>query len=226
MIPNYIYQISKFKQPPHVIEMIKSNIPSDWQYKNYIDGDEVYYFLNNPLEEFPKIIDIFKSIKMGPHRADLFRYYILYINGGVYIDSDAMIYCNIQDIIKNHEFITVKSIVKDTIFNGFICAPPKHDIIYKALCHAYTVNNNDLDNDYLLLCRYLYNIIQDCKYNVKLYYEKQSDVYGCVDTMDEDKVILKHYQLSKVIPYVINKKPDTLDIKPIISKSKMFYYRK
>ena len=44
----------------------------------------------------------YNSIKLGTHRADLFRYYYLYINGGIFIDSDAMIETDIENIIKDY----------------------------------------------------------------------------------------------------------------------------
>ena len=42
---------------------------------------------------------------IGAHKADLFRYYYLYINGGVYIDSDLMITTNIENIILNYDLV-------------------------------------------------------------------------------------------------------------------------
>lgn len=201
MIPKKIFQISKFKQPDYVVKMIKEQIPSDWEYHNYIDGDEVYYFIQNPIKEFSNIIDKFRMLKLGQHRADLFRYYLLYLNGGVYIDSDAMLYDNINNIIKNYNFVSVKSIVPNTIFNGFIAATPKHQIMYNALMNVYNININELDKSYLLLCKNLYNIIIKSNLNnIKLYHEENSDQYGTINTIDNDTIILKHFQLTKTIP--------------------------
>jgi mannosyltransferase OCH1-like enzyme len=228
-IPKIIFQVSKFKQQQYVIDMIKSYIPGDWVYINYIDGDEVGFFLNNPLKEFPDIIKKFHSIKLGQHRADLFRYYVLYITGGVYIDSDAMIYTNIEKIIRNYNFVSVKSIVPDTIFNGFIASGKGHDIILKAIQYIYSLDNSNLEKKYLLICENLYNIITKNKYdNIKLYQEYT--VYngitcptGTVNTMDDkNNILLTHYQLTKVIP---NIKSQVTIIEPKVQlKSKLHFY--
>lgn len=225
MIPKIVFQVSKIKQPDYIVDMIKQQLPSDWKYYNYIDGDEVNYFINNPLEEFPDIITKFRSIKLGQHRADLFRYYLLYINGGVYIDSDAMIYTNIENIIKEFEFISVKSIIPHTIFNGFISTTPKHDIIHKALTDAYNVKQQDLDSKYLVLCKNLYDIIYKSDMtNVKLYYEKETEEYGTIATIDDNNIILKHYQLTKVIPKLIVKTEKTNNTNPVKYSNKLKFF--
>jgi len=46
------------------------------------------YMQNNQLEEFPNIINHIKSLTKGQHKADIFRYYWLYLNGGIFIDDD------------------------------------------------------------------------------------------------------------------------------------------
>jgi mannosyltransferase OCH1-like enzyme len=65
------------------------------------------FFYKNPLNEFPLIVEKFNSIKGGAHKADLFRYYYLYINGGVFLDSDAMLQTKIINCAENYDFFTV-----------------------------------------------------------------------------------------------------------------------
>ena len=231
-IPKILFQVSKFKQPQYVIDMIKSYLPDDWIYINYIDGDEVGFFLNNPLKEFPDIIKKFHSIKLGQHRADLFRYYVLYIIGGVYIDSDAMIYMDIEKIIRHYSFVSVKSIVPDTIFNGFIASYKGNDIILKAIQYIYSVNNTELEKKYLIICENLYDIITKNKYdNIKLYqeyitYNGITCPTGTVNTLDDkNNIILTHYQLTKVIPN-IKRQNEILQPIKVQSKSKLNFYMK
>lgn len=230
MISKILFQISKTKQPLYVIQQILNYLPFDWQYHNYIDGDEINFFINNPLPEFPNIIDKYKSIKMGQHRADLFRYYVLYINGGVYLDSDAMIYQNIIKIIKEYEFITVNSIVPLTIFNGFICATKEHQIIYQALTSLYNMDTDRLATNYLLICQDLYQIIHNnMSPNINLLYEKNTNEYGALDSVEmidgKEVRILTHYQLSKTIPQTILYQDAIKKNLKLNSKFK-FYYRK
>jgi len=89
--------------------MIKQKCP-DWTYIHFTDNDIITFFNNNPLDEFSNIIDKFNSIKNGAHKADLFRYYFIYIKGGVFLDSDAMFQTDINNICLNYDFFTVNNI--------------------------------------------------------------------------------------------------------------------
>jgi len=89
-IPKVIIQTSKLRPPKYIIELIKSK-SEGWEYKHFTDEDIIEFMDNNPIEEFPKCPEIFHSFKMGQHKADFFRYYYLYIKGGVYVDSDLII---------------------------------------------------------------------------------------------------------------------------------------
>jgi mannosyltransferase OCH1-like enzyme len=50
------------------------------------------------LKEFPNIAEVFHSFEKGEHKSDLFRYYFLYVKGGVFMDTDAMIEVDIDTI--------------------------------------------------------------------------------------------------------------------------------
>ena len=65
------------------------------------------YIRENQLEEFPNIIEIMKSYSKGQHKAEVFRYYWLYLNGGIFMDDDLMIDNKLD--FKNNTFISVKS---------------------------------------------------------------------------------------------------------------------
>lgn len=91
--------------------MIKDKLGSEWKYEFYNDEDVINFFINNPIADLPNIIQKYNSIRTGAHRADLFRYYYLYINGGFFMDSDAMLYVDINTIVKNYNFVSVKLII-------------------------------------------------------------------------------------------------------------------
>jgi len=95
----------------NILNMIRKKLGSNWKYEFYNDEDITNFFINNPIEELPDIISKFNSITKGPHKADLFRYYYLYLNGGMYMDTDAMIHENIENIIQGHQISKIQKIL-------------------------------------------------------------------------------------------------------------------
>ena len=79
----------------------------------------------------------------------------------MFIDSDAMIETNIENIVKNYDFFSISSVFPNTIFQGFIGSIPKNIIIYKALGDAYNINIQQLSKNYHLFCFNLYDIIKN-----------------------------------------------------------------
>ena len=103
-----VIQVSKYKQPVYVKTLIQNQC-ANWEYRNFIDQDIVEYMKKNPIDEFDKSVELFCSIPNGAHRADFFRYYILYLEGGVYVDSDLLLNRPIEEIIGDHSFVSVES---------------------------------------------------------------------------------------------------------------------
>lgn len=205
-IPKIIFQTSKKRPPSYQVHMIKKMSP-EWTYIHFTDDDIINFFKNNYLSEFPYVIEKFNLIKNGAHKADLFRYYFIYIKGGVFVDNDAMLQKNINDITKDYDFFSVESIDYSPlcIFQGLIGAKPKNKIIYEALKDIYNINPNKLNNDYLIICKNLFTILKkNWNYKIKIYKE----IYGSneVSLMIDDKsndnnnLILVHYFAKKVVP--------------------------
>jgi hypothetical protein len=228
MISKILLQKSKDKMPEYIVNMIKANLMEDWTYYNYINGEEIKFFNDNPLDDFPDIVTQFNNIEKQQHKADLFRYYYLYIKGGVYLDSDAIIHDNIMNIIKEYDFVTVNGFNKGTIFNGFIAATPMHPIIYEALKNMYNANAKLLKVDYFASCKFLYKLLLTNNYdNIMIYNEYMTNGIGY--TYDKDRMcIIKHYHLTKIIPQL--KEGEILVPKKVgwdpSTLKKFAYYRK
>jgi len=200
-IPKIIFQTSKYKLEQYIIDKILQKC-NDWKYIHYNDEEAIQFFNENYIEEFKDIVIKFNQMTNGAHKADLLRYYHLYITGGVFIDSDAMLETNMVDIVKDYTFFSVNSIIPNAIFQGFIGCTPRNSIIYKALYDAYHINLQELSSNYHLLCYHLYNIIQTDESNeiIHLYNEKHVK-YGLAETFnDNNETILIHYFGDKVIP--------------------------
>jgi hypothetical protein len=206
-ISKVLFQTNKTNIDTNVFNMIMSMLTPEWKYEFYNDADVIQFFINNPIDDLPDIIQKYNSFKKGAHKADLFRYYYIYINGGVFMDSDAMLYANIDTIVKNYNFISVNSSCHPgTIFQGILGASPKNEIIKIALYKAYNTDPNILDNYYHYFCKQLYDIIKNnyYKYNIKLYEERRINHDIGDEILDGDILLFKHYWKHKVIPIYFN----------------------
>jgi len=203
-IPKCFVQTSYDKLPRYIGDKLKSFSSPEWTYSHYNDSEIIEYFQQNPIEECPNIIEKFYQMPSGPHRADLFRYYYLYIQGGVYIDSDAMITTNIENIVQQYQFVSVQG-GGDSIFQGVLCSTPKNEIVYRALIDVYNIDVEALRKNYHLICQNLHNIVHGSSYDysIKLYHDKpiSNSEYGIFDTINNaEHLIAVHYYKTKIIP--------------------------
>tara|TARA_X000000950_G_scaffold193517_1_gene233315 strand:- start:9721 stop:10362 length:642 start_codon:yes stop_codon:yes gene_type:complete len=200
-IPKIIMQTSVHKQPEYIIDIIKSKCPG-WDYIHFTDDEIIKYFQENPIDEFPNISDIFKSFSKGQHKADLFRYYFLYLNGGIFLDSDAIFEVNIDEIIENYDNVFIRSFMKHTgFFNGFIATYKKCPIIYDALKNAYNTENSTLKGDYFYFCKELFKAYEsNNKGNIKIYEESLNSErnVGFISDSDNNKLLSHHFHYKKI----------------------------
>lgn len=201
-IPQVIMQTSLNKPETYIVDIIYDLCPN-WKYVHFIDREIIDYFKQNPISGFPNIIEKFNSFSTGQHKADLFRYYYLYLNGGIFLDSDAIFEVNIHDIIKSYNSVFVKSFMSNThLFNGFIATYPKNPIIYDALKHAYETEDTILQNNYHYICEELWKIYHKHNFsNMKIYQEHKRNDGTSVILDDKDNKILTHYWQYKKIPF-------------------------
>ena len=203
VIPRILLQTHHSNLPNYVKNKLM-NKAVGWDYKFFKDNDIIRFFRNHPIDDFPNIAEIFNSIKKGQHKADLFRYYFLYIYGGVFLDSDAMIEKNLDNIIKQYEFVTVICKDESLYFNGFIATQPNNIIMYESIKDIYNCNKKQLNEDYFYIVRNFKKIVDKNidKYNTKLFAE-DGDWTGTMPTVDKqnnNELIFNHYYGSKIVP--------------------------
>jgi len=76
--------------------MIETWKKSGWEYKFYDDKDaEAFLSLHFPVE----VTEAFNAIIPGAFKADLFRYCVLFIYGGVYADVDTILESSLDSAI-------------------------------------------------------------------------------------------------------------------------------
>ena len=157
-----ILQITEiYETDKDIVKEIMYYFP-DYKY-NWFNEEKIYKYLEeNKLDEFPNIIEKLKSFTKSIYRAEIFKYYWLYMNGGIYINNNLMIEKKIN--VENNTFISVKSYHKDLIFDGFIYCDKFNPIIYETLKYIYNIDNKILETNSYAICKQLliiYNRLKD-----------------------------------------------------------------
>ena len=175
---------------PKVVYMTYHDIDSVPQYvfdniNKYCSGYEVKIYNDNMCLEFlekyygKEAVEIFNNMEIGAHKADFWRYCILYVFGGYYFDIKTDFQTHINNIFdskKEKTWYTVKA--GDAIFNGIIITPPHNPVILDAIKHIY---NNPKPTEYHTYVRELLNIVTKyCKNKVKIGENEQKNNWQCI----------------------------------------------
>jgi mannosyltransferase OCH1-like enzyme len=111
---------------------------------HFFNNEKIREYIKNNFED--RVLKAFDSLVPGAYKADLWRYCILYKEGGVYADAKQVNLVPLRKIIDPQmDFISVKDRPKNAIYNAFICAVPGHPFMKKAI---------DLSVDNILNKRY------------------------------------------------------------------------
>jgi hypothetical protein len=169
------------------------------------DRECLEFFEANPVPEFPEIALKFQALSNPAHKSDLFRYYYLYVKGGLFIDSDAIPMQNINELLEDYNFVSVKSFIEGSMANGFIACAPGNKILLEALRDAYDTSDATLLADYHLLCRNFYTIVnKHVDSGVKFLQEIEERDWIRFSTMRmfdaSGQVALIHYFGDKIVP--------------------------
>lgn len=104
-------------------------------------------------------VEAFDNLKLGCHKADLFRYACLYLFGGVYLDIKIELLKHLDEIIthKDH-FYTF--LCQHGLFNGFIACLPKKDIFISLMKTMVNFSKSN-QADYFITIKDFYNKISE-----------------------------------------------------------------
>ena len=193
IIPKKIYQTYKTKSlvPQKVFENIKKFAP-EYEYEFFNDEDCINFIKSNfP----PEVLDAYNNLINTAHKADLFRYCLIYINGGIYLDIKTVLLKPLKDIFKDNYVYSALSILKETVYQGIIASPPKNKFFLDLI--DYIVNTKEITS-YQVFTNNFYTQIQkninsgsinpglsNGKQNFYLFKEKCSiDPNECPDGLD------------------------------------------
>jgi hypothetical protein len=197
-IPKLFFQTSKGPLEPYIVKMTKAMIPSDWIYRHFLDSDIVHFLKSHPLKEFPGALEVFQKLKRGEHKADFFRYYFLFVKGGVFMDSDAMIYKPIDQIVKDYKFLSVNSgVVPGTMFQGVLASEARNPLIGEALQFFFKGNVSVLDLDYHYLCRDIFRLYQENPEKEGYHLFEEIPDKGGDKIQEGEEILFRHFWRNK-----------------------------
>lgn len=124
-VPRVVHQtyFSKARVPSKVARNFAA-FAADYERRLYDDAD-VEAFLSKHF--VPGVLAAFRNLKYGAHKADLFRYAVLYVHGGVYLDIKTELVRPLANLFPPLRVSTVISRTGD-IYQGVIAAPPRRPI--------------------------------------------------------------------------------------------------
>lgn len=146
-IPKVIYQTYSSSKIPLYAKLqiwILRKTHKDYEYHFY-DNEKRSAFIK---ENFPEqIFELYSRIQIGAAKADLFRYALLYINGGIYMDIDCVITKPLNRIIKPgvNTIIAREKTNKQLYLQGVLIYEKKHPILKHTI---QIVLNNIYKNKY------------------------------------------------------------------------------
>jgi len=122
---------------PNMSRLIESWKRSGWEY-NFYDDNAAGEFLS--LHFPPEVKDAYDSITPGAFKADLFRYCVLLIKGGIYSDMDIMLESNLDAAVPPDVGFMVpvdepgtKPDHRMCLWNGMIAAAPAHPYLVRVI---------------------------------------------------------------------------------------------
>ena len=187
IVPKILVQTvsDKSRIPNKVFQNIKK-YASDFKHVIFDDNECVDFIKSNYKRE---VLETFHRLKNGAHKADLFRYCYLYLNGGLYVDIKTEFIKPLSSVFhrQNLTLVLGSDITpgEKLIYNGVIYTNPKHPIFLELINHMVEISKYQ-SYDYLIFCRHFYKLLKS--YNdYHLFYEKcsSSDSSKCYDGFDK-----------------------------------------
>ena len=188
-IPKVLVQTYHKKNliPKKVYENVKKFAPN-YKHKIYNDKECINFIKNNFNEN---IVNLFKKLK-GAHKADLFRYCYLYINGGVYLDIKTELIKPLDKIFVGNYTYSVISTVRNSIFQGILASPPKNPIFLRLIYFMLNLINTGRPYHYLIFTKDFWSKIkEDCLDDPKLGFNKNLNNEGYNYFLYEEKCSTK-----------------------------------
>jgi len=150
MIPKKIYQTYKnYELSDNLKKLIQQmiNINHDFEY-TFMDNEECLRFIEENFDN--NFVQMYVALPLDIMRADVWRVAVIYINGGIYCDTDVVCEKNLSELIKNKELVVFNEETGGTS-NFFFAASPRSKPLKKILDSmvneykiSYDINSNTM----------------------------------------------------------------------------------
>lgn len=128
-----------------------------------------------------KAVSIFNNMNFSAHKADFWRYCILYVFGGCYFDIKTNFtrpISEIFDFTKHNTWYTVLAIGHKLVYNGIIVTPPRNPLLFNCIKHCFKLKPTQ---DYFTFVKYIYDCIEKSMYEVpKVGCNEQKNGWNCI----------------------------------------------
>lgn len=140
--------------PKRMYDTVMKTIEKTPEFDNYFYSDaECLDFIEKNFE--PNVLKAFRSMKPGAYQSDLWRYCILYKNGGVYINIPAILQKPLFKILGEYPKLFIvdhpsTNMCTDTpgVWNGFMASPPGNPVFRDCIDEIVeTCKNRDYKNN-------------------------------------------------------------------------------
>jgi hypothetical protein len=170
-IPKRIYQVWMQGNLDDYVKINIMALNAGYEYRFFKESDCISYIRQHFDEG---ILNTFNSLKRPAHKCDLFRYCLLYREGGIYVDCDIRTTAPFDSMIEmsNYSnFVTALGAHSNAAFgeccNGFIITKPNNPIFLNLIKHIVDTQN---PVDYGGFVKDLYNKLNApvpfCNFNI------------------------------------------------------------
>lgn len=126
-IPFYVFQTwESRKVPKDMYYVMKENQRKNPCFEFYLfDDADSRKFVETYFKS--EVLEAYDSLVPGTYKADLLRYCILYIHGGIYIDAKYKIIRDLKKIVETYGEFFIQDILESDVYQGILCVPPKKE---------------------------------------------------------------------------------------------------
>jgi mannosyltransferase OCH1-like enzyme len=135
LITKTVYQTWKTTQLPAAVEALRQKHivenPS-FSFVLYDDDDIEHYIESNFSSE---VVQAFRKLRIGPAKADFFRYCVMYVDGGVYLDLDTALMKPLSNLLEEASpgGLISREANPGVFLQWMLVSPPKTNLMKTAI---------------------------------------------------------------------------------------------